>query len=117
MKITVPMVPPSGNVLRRKYRTPLAYASLRNAWERTIMAFLPAGSRPQQNRRMRVMVTIEHKRLYDRDNAFSGCKPVFDSLKRLGLIVDDSEQWCEQHVEQIQSRENQTTIEVTEVAA
>src|SRR5262245_2445999 len=30
----------------------------------------------------------------DQDNLFGGCKPILDALKRLQLIVDDSEAWC-----------------------
>ena len=116
MKIgPMPGCPPSGNVMRRKYRHPHAYARLRNDWQRTIWAFLAPGNRRTAclESKMRVMVTIEHARLYDADNAISGCKPLLDSLTRLVLIRDDSPEWMELEVRQVKSRENQTTIEVT----
>jgi hypothetical protein len=36
MKLTVPMIPPSGNVLRRQYRHLMAYKRLREAWQRSL---------------------------------------------------------------------------------
>ena len=110
----MPGIPPSGNEMRRKYRTPHAYKRLRDCWQRTIWAFLEPGKRRTAclEAKMRVTVTIEHARLYDADNAISGCKPLLDSLTRLVLIRDDSPEWIELHVEQVKSRENQTTIEI-----
>jgi hypothetical protein len=110
----MPGCPPSGNVMRRKYRSPHAYKRLREGWQRTIWAFLAPGRRcyelPEQ--KMHVVVTIEHMKLYDADNAISGCKPLLDSLTNLGIIRDDSPERIELHVLQVKSRENQTTISV-----
>jgi hypothetical protein len=110
----IPMLPPSGNEMRRKYRHPFAYRDLRAAWERTIRAFLEPGSGSRMNagRRMRVTVIIEHKRLYDADNAISGLKPLLDSLKLLSLIYDDSPRFMELEVAQVKGKKRQTTIRI-----
>ena len=61
---------------------------------------------------MLVTILIEHKRLYDADNAVSGCKPVLDTLKKLGLIYDDSLRFMELDVRQVKGKRKQTTIEL-----
>ena len=108
----MPGIPPSANILKRKYRTPHAYKDLRNSWQRMIAAFLPAGSRQPETRKMKVTFTLEHSRSYDTGNAYNSVKPLEDALKNLGIIKDDSPEWIELHVEQVKSRENQTTIEI-----
>ncbi len=110
----IPMVPPSGNVMRRKYRNYHVYAGLRNTWQSTIRAFLPPGRHSYElvERMMRVTITVEHKRFYDQDNLVSGCKPVLDSLTNLGLIRNDSAHWIELHVEQVKGPNCETLIEV-----
>ena len=95
----MPGIPPSANILKRKYRTPHAYKDLRNSWQR-------------ETRKMKVTFTLEHSRSYDTGNAYNSVKPLEDALKNLGIIKDDSPEWIELHVEQVKSRENQTTIEI-----
>ena len=110
MKITVPMVPPSGNQMRRQYRHPFAYLKLRDSWQRTIWAL--AKRQPAMEVKAAVKLHVEHGRLYDEDNLIAGCKPILDSLKRLSLIRDDSPEFLELTVTQEKSRERQTIIEV-----
>jgi len=43
--ITVPMVPPSPNVMKRKYRHFMAYKRLREDWEKTLLYFTPTSGR------------------------------------------------------------------------
>jgi hypothetical protein len=110
VKIIVPMVPPSGNQMRRRYRHPFAYLKLRDTWKHNIWALGPrfrAG-----NEKMDVTIHVEHSRLYDEDNLIAGCKPILDSLKSLCYIKDDSPAFIELKVTQAVSREKQTTIEV-----
>ncbi|KKL62319.1 hypothetical protein LCGC14_2186390 [marine sediment metagenome] len=52
--------------------------------------------------KMRVLIQLTKPRLYDLDNFVGGCKPIIDSLKRLGLIHNDSPHWLDLQVEQIQ---------------
>ncbi len=37
----------------------------------------------------------------DRGNLIGGMKPILDALVRQGFLVDDSEQWCEDHYAQV----------------
>jgi hypothetical protein len=113
MKIIVPMVPPSGNVLRRTYRNPHAYRKLRDEWQSTIRFLLPAGSREVVLGKMNVAIHVEHGRLYDEDNLHSGLKPVIDCLRLLGLIFQDSPKYLDLRVSQERSIMRQTHIEVT----
>jgi hypothetical protein len=105
------MVPPSGNVMRRKYRNPHAYARLRDSWMRTMWVLAKRSS--FEEGKATVHIHVEHGRLYDEDNLIAGCKPILDSLKGLCYIRDDSPEFLELVVTQEKSRERQTTIEVT----
>jgi hypothetical protein len=42
----------------------------------------------------------DHRKLYDQDNFKAGCKPILDSLKKLGWIKDDNLKWVEVRYEQ-----------------
>jgi len=61
MKVTVPMIPPSPNALRWRYRNPHAYKRLREACERSLMYAVESASAHQalvkqaQEARMRVL--------------------------------------------------------------
>lgn len=115
MKITVPMVPPSPNQLRRTYRHYQAYKRLRDGWQRTIWALKgSSASSWESNPRGKVLVRIhiEHGRLFDPDNLVGACKPVLDSLKNLCFIRDDSTEFLELKVTQERSIERKTTIEI-----
>lgn len=61
---------------------------------------------------MRVRIHVQHSRLYDYDNLVSGCKPILDSLKSLGYIIDDSPEHIELSITDEKSIERQTIIEV-----
>jgi len=50
--------------------------------------------------KMAVDVTRYGSRLLDQDNFTGGLKPLVDSLKEKGLLVDDSPDWCELFIEQ-----------------
>ena len=91
----------------------------RNTWAE--MIFVTAGrTTARQLRtwsglktRMKVRVTICHPKLYDRDNAQGGCKSViFDALRQIGFIHDDSEEFLDQDVTQVKSKVRKTMIEI-----
>ena len=96
MTLTVPLVPPSPNILRRTYRNPHAYMRLRKLWEGA-MFFSTASAQEtretiqaaQRHAKMRVTVTIYHSRQYDTDNLTGCLKPVLDALKNIGFIAND----------------------------
>jgi hypothetical protein len=51
---------------------------------------------------MKSIVNIHQvrKRSLDTDNLYASCKPILDSLRKLGLIFDDNPKWCELKVTQ-----------------
>lgn len=118
MRITVPLVPPSPNELRRKYRHWADYGRLRKAWENTIWALTDAQQKislpkPLNGEKVHVSFHIEHAQLFDPDNLTGSVKPCLDAMVRLNLIRDDSSDYIELSVTQEKSKERQTTIEIT----
>lgn len=125
MRITVPMVPPSPNELRRKYRNPFAYKKLREAWERSLAYAVPSAGEVFALRRLaaagrvRVKVTVFHPGTYDPDNIVGCLKPVLDALKNIRFLTDDSREWLELlPVEQYRATRSQaqTVIDLGHVA-
>ena len=55
---------------------------------------------PQAKGKMRVIVTSYRKRLLDTDNLVGGAKGLRDSMKDLGMVMDDSPKWSEWIYEQ-----------------
>jgi hypothetical protein len=120
LTFTVMGVPPSANVLKRKYRNPHAYARLRDEWQRTIYYSIGPQFRcwleamAKLGKRMSVKITIQHKKLYDEDNAMAGCKPLLDSLVRLKLLADDDTAHLELSVDQEKINMDSTRITICE---
>lgn len=119
--IEVPLVAPSTNVLRRKYRNPHAYRCLRENWENFLFYFKPHAYRndsPQrmireaaERARIRVQVTVYHTKKYDRDNLWGSQKPVLDALRNIGFIKDDSDDWIELLMpQQVIGKERKTVV-------
>ena len=118
--IVCPGCPPSANVLKRKYRHPMAYKRLRDGWQRTIYALVGWHDRQwlqaqaKVGTKMLVTITLLHSRLYDADNAVAACKPLLDCLKRLEFIRNDDPGHLELEVEQQKIRANETWISIRE---
>ena len=116
MKITLPLVPPSLNKLRKMHFQ--SYKRLRDDWQRHIFLLTlktdirALRAKVDLKSRMKVKITVEHMRKFDYDNLVGGCKPLLDSLKRLDFIVDDSEEWLVLEVKQEKGQANQTVIEI-----
>jgi len=55
------------------------------------------------------LVEIERcgSRMFDKDNFIGGCKPLLDTLKTKGFIVDDSAKWVEVLYKQIKCKRGQ----------
>jgi len=94
--IHVPLVPPSPNVLRRKYWHPHAYRRLRMQWENDLFYGTSCARHRQQiiewakAGKMCVQIIVKHTRSFDADN-LAGCqKPILDALKNIGFLKDDS---------------------------
>src|SRR5271170_7979336 len=115
MKLIIPLTPPSGNRMRRYYRTPGRYRQLRYTWQRTIWALAGIKEKatlpkPEAGKKIRVGIHVEHKRLYDEDNLVAGCKVIPDVLKRLAFINDDSPDWIDLQVTQEKSPNMRTIL-------
>ncbi|KKM92109.1 hypothetical protein LCGC14_1221780 [marine sediment metagenome] len=122
--VEIPRSIPSANQLRRKYRHPFAYKTLRETWQAEIYCKIRPEVRAQIERfvlkekpKMRVLIQLTKPRLYDLDNFVGGCKPIIDSLRKLGLIHNDSPHWLDLQVEQIQRSKMRafTKIEISPV--
>lgn len=93
--LTINTIPPSPNVLRRKYRTPHAYKKLRAAfeWELFSVPSRMHRERLQQQAKcgkMWVEMTVHHTKLYDMDNLQGSYKPILDALVNIGFLSGDS---------------------------
>lgn len=117
---TVPFASPSQNQLDRKYRNPHARKRLRESWEQVIRLLPEYHSREwlkamaKLKKRMEVRFTIQHKKLYDKANAYGGTKPCVDALVNVGYLYDDSIEFCELIVEQDKINADSTRIEIRE---
>jgi len=118
--ICVPLVPPSGNVLRRKYRHWAAYSQLKATWKRTIWALVSQKDRSwleamcEARKPMRVEICISHGRKYDTDNAYAGVKPLLDGLRELKFLYQDDPQHLSLKVTQENNNTNETRIFLSE---
>lgn len=100
MTLEIVDIPPSPNVLRRKYRSPYTYKKLRKSWEWSLLGAVGPHHRELLRRqaaecKVQVQVTIHHSRLYDQDNAIGSLKPVLDALKNVGYLRDDNAEWLD----------------------
>jgi hypothetical protein len=116
--ITVPMIPPSGNALRRRFRSPFEYKRLREGWQHTIWAMIQGRDKrwleetAKAGTKMFAGITIYHRKAYDMDNAHAGIKPILDSFVRLGYLAGDDHDHLQVQIEQVKSVQGQTTINI-----
>lgn len=94
---------------KKKWRQDFAWA-LRAALSEAGLE-LPDPPAPKK----RVRVTVHRIRLYDEDNLKGGCKPLWDGMRDIGLIRNDTPRWLRTEVEQKQSRSPRTEIEIEEI--
>ena len=77
------------------------YAKEKAAWLREIP---PAARHRAKGHRLVTLVRVFPKakgqRRYDPDNLRAGAKPILDSLKAHGWLVNDSPKWCSLRVDQ-----------------
>lgn len=120
VRFTVPLVPPSGNELRRKYRHWAVYKGLRELWEVEIFlhispeasSFYRARTRsmnPRKPELTKISIAVFRGKLLDDDNLKSGVKPVLDGLKNMGYIKNDSPRWIVLEVSQHRDAANPRT--------
>jgi len=89
-------VPPSPNVIRRRFRNPHAYRRLRESWE-LMLKTAPAphhrkalADQAKKAGKLQVQITMHHSRLYDPDNLVGAQKVVLDALVNIGYLAGDS---------------------------
>jgi len=115
--LDIPLVPPSPNVMRRKYRSPLAYRRLRQLWETNLFhatgsAALSQKLKQQAEAKNAVAITVYHKKPYDPDNLTGSAKVVLDALRNIGFIKDDSARYIALTVEQVVGPDKRTTVRI-----
>ena len=108
--LEIPRATPSKNEMRRKYRHPLAYKTLRALWSLEIGIALRPKTRmalqgyiERHRPKMRVEITCRRKKLMEPQNLPSGLAPLLDVLcirskthpDGLGFIVNDTEEFLE----------------------
>lgn len=95
LRIVLPEASPSLNefIGRRWY----AKNKLKTAWVQLLLLApgMHAARTAPATKRMRLDITRVGKRNLDRVNLWGGVKPVEDAMVTLGLLVDDSERWCD----------------------
>ena len=115
------LMPPSQNIVsgnkgsakaRSKYRKIRGdYVLLLQAWKNELKI-------PDATSCRRVSITRRYsgrsKRM-DRGNMIGGCKPLLDAMTRTGLIVDDREEFLQDHYYQIRSDFNELEICIEEM--
>lgn len=123
MILNIRALPPSPNVVRRKYKNPHDYKRLREEWER--MLAYAVGSAQERDRwrrtanggaQVRLDARLYHKKLYDPDNLIGSLKLVIDALRNIGYIHNDDAAHFELGtVEQIVSDEITTVLHLSVV--
>ena len=110
--------PPSANSLRRKYRSPFVYRNLRDSWGWSLAAAASPNERhflqhiPHMARRVRVVISLQHPKLYDRDNLWASVKPILDSMVNLRWLPDDSEEHIDLQVTQTKGQPHKTILRI-----
>ncbi len=117
--IPCPGIPP--NVTNsRKFKNPHVYKEMRDSFRHTLYYLVTGADRAwlramaKLKKRMRLDVTLMHKKLYDVDAKYTCMKPILDSLVTLEFLAGDTEDLCELHVEQQQINAKDTVIVIRE---
>jgi hypothetical protein len=121
MSVTVPVpgIPP--NITNRRiYKNPFEYKKMRDSFRHTIYYLVTGRDRAwltamaNLRKRMRLDVTLMHKRLYDVDAKVTCLKPILDSMVTLGFLAGDTEELLELNVTQEKINANETILVITE---
>ncbi len=92
----------------------------RDTWAQLLTADISAASRNKlaclgrDKKKVRVLISVYHPRLFDEDNLRGSCKPIFDAMKKVGYIYDDRPAFLEQYVTQSASLTRWTFIGIRE---
>lgn len=115
IKLEIPFKIESQNKFsnRRGFGAQFAYKNYRDEWMQHIMCALKMREDMCDGRRANVFIESRRTRLLDKGNLYGGAKPVLDSLKHFGLIVDDSPKWIEEEVFQTQVKAGEECTIIT----
>lgn len=115
MLMRIPSTPPSPNEIKRRYRNPHVYKSLRQRWGWELKAaagwdrFKLTGLADTQTK-MRVKIHIAHKQKFDPDNLVGSTKVILDALQEIHFLHRDSPDFLELEVTQEQSKTPYTLV-------
>jgi Holliday junction resolvase RusA-like endonuclease len=118
VRITLLIVPPSGSVYTREHWAVKRELRKRFGWVMLMEQRLQMPTLPPAEGKRAVKITIHRNRPLDKDNLYSGCKPMIDAMRDIRLIKNDSPKWIELSVSQEACHRGQerTEIEVSEIA-
>ena len=94
--LEVPDIPPSPNVVKRKYRNAHVYKKLRERWEWALLVAPCLHHRKalvaqaKKVGKLQVQITMHHSRFYDPDNLAGAQKVVLDALVNIHFLAGDS---------------------------
>jgi hypothetical protein len=112
MKIVIELPIISGNKLLRMHWAKRAKIQQNYYW--ILFSKCDGTWKLYQKKKKKLIITSYRKRLLDKDNLYAGTKPLCDSLKKAGLIWDDSPKWLDLEVRQVVDGKNQRTeVEIT----
>lgn len=103
-EVQLPVQPPSQNRLgSNSGRNRFKYKGIRDDFIFLLQAAEGFREIPKATGRRRVYITRLYRRgtKRDRGNLSGGCKPLLDAMTTCGLIVDDREEFLEDHYNQI----------------
>ena len=113
--IPLPGIPP--NITNRRiYKNPHAYKEMRDSFRHTLYYLVTGRDRAwlqamaKLKKRMRLDVTLMHKKLYDVDAKYTCMKPILDSLVTLGFLAGDTEELLQLNVTQEKINANETIL-------
>lgn len=89
------------------------YLKQRKAWEKTLAGTVFLWGRAQGKRRLTVKRIVQGRNglIKDRDNLVGGLKPIKDVLTRMGVFVDDSDEYLTFEI--IQGVDKAPRVEIT----
>jgi hypothetical protein len=91
------------------------YKQARNDWEAWFAAKFREARGAETFRRVTfVRLYSGREREFDYANLVGGMKPVVDAMKNVGLIVDDSTRWIEDHYRQERAEESGLRVTIEE---
>lgn len=115
------LVPPSQNVVsgnKGNRGARAKYKKYRDDYQLLLQAWMNELKIPDATGRRRVSISRRYagrSQRRDRGNLIGGCKPLLDAMTLVGLIVDDKEEFLQDHYYQIRADINEVEIRIEEM--